>query len=439
MLVGWRQSLSRWARAPRALLARRPYFALAASLVLGIPALATAEDHDEAARLFAQQIIAAQDCALAGERAARFAEKAAHRIGDAIRAERRAAWLVRTAEALRSRGGREYLAARRGADLARSERDGIVREARATVKRAVAELDTLLDLPQVLRAAVRTADGQPVPFSQQLADRAAQLRSAATPVREALFEVQAVHVRAELLRSQLNDEQGRRMEDSFVRRRANLVEVLAPLTVASEALAQTSREAARWLEETAAKRPLAPAEVRGGLGAGVGIGFLVDVGGRDRVDSARLVPGAGPAPSIVRVEGDDPSTPHIVLEAHYLFPASSLRCLSGNCNTVSRAQPSCRWCGPALMRRLLVGPFIAIQPGDDFVDAVGAGALFGVGVDTFRRGDRVHLGVGYFADPNTRVLADGFQENQPPPNGETQVRFKSVTKSGVMVLLTYGF
>jgi hypothetical protein len=51
----------------------------------------------------------------------------------------------------------------------------------------------------------------------------------------------------------------------------------------------------------------------------------------------------------------------------------------------------------------------------------------------------VQIGVGYFADPNTRVLGDGFAPNKPPPPGETQVRYKDVTKSGILVLLTYGF
>lgn len=440
MLAGWRQSGSGQIKPECGPSGCRHALAVIACLSLAGAALASPEAEDAAGSRFARQIIVAQECAWVGERAARLAEKAAQRIGDAIRAERRAVWLARTAAALRGQGGREYLAARRGADLARSERDSIVREARAVVKQVVAELDALLDLPEVLRTPVRTVGSQSLPFSQQLVDQAAQLRSAATPVREAVSEVQAVYTRAELFGSRLTDEQGRRMEESFVRRRANLVEVLAPLVLASERLAQTSREAARWLDEAQAKQPRAPlAQAAGGWGVGVGIGFLLDVGGRDRVDSAHLGSGDGSSPSIVRVERDDSSTPHVVLEAHYLLPAASLLCRADNCNTSAYDEASPHGYAPKVLRGMHLGPFVAIQPGDDFVDAVGAGLLLGIEMNAVRDGDRLQVGVGYFADPNTRVLADGFRANQPPPQGETQVRFQSVTQTGVMVLLTYGF
>jgi hypothetical protein len=253
---------------------------------------------------------------------------------------------------------------------------------------------------------------------------AAQLRAAAAPVREALYEVRAVHVRAELLRAQLSAEQSQRMEESFTRRRANLVEALSVLLAAGDALSQGSREGARWLDLA---RPRSDERKTAGLGlgAGIGIGFPIDVGGKDRIDSAQIAPGAD-GRAVVQVEHDRDTTPHLVVEAHYLFPLRRPRCTAQSCTPVRGER--FRW-----------GPFVAIQPGDDFVDAVGAGLLLGVSVNEWHRRGSVNVGLGYVADPNTRVLADGFRPGEPPPPGETQVRFKRVTQSGILVLLTYGF
>lgn len=420
-----RQDRTRWRQ--------RTLLLLAGPMLLLQAAHGWAESLDEVTR----QILQAQEWALAAERAARSAEKAAQRSGDAIRAERRAVWLSRTAEALRRRGGREFLAARRGAELAQREREAIAREARNWVRQAVAELDALLVQPETLRSALTDDRGKPLPASQELVAAAAQLHAAAAPVREALYEVQAVQVRTELLRSQLTGEQAQRMEESLTRRRAGLLEALENLTSASERLARSASELTRWRDSVQpAARERTRRAVGPGFGAGVGIGFQVDVGGKERVESASIGPNAAGQP-VVRVDHDTNSTPHLVLEAHYVFPISSAARKEEL--GAARSPRSCRWCTPRLAERLRWGPFVAVQPGDDFIDAVGAGWMVAGSVEELHERGSINIGVGYFADPNTRVLADGFRAGAPPPAGETQVRFKRVTQSGVLILLTYGF
>jgi hypothetical protein len=50
-----------------------------------------------------------------------------------------------------------------------------------------------------------------------------------------------------------------------------------------------------------------------------------------------------------------------------------------------------------------------------------------------------NFGVGLRVDPKAQVLADGFIANQPPPAGETAVRFKTEPRYGIMLLSSFSF
>ncbi|MCX8072927.1 MAG: hypothetical protein N3C12_10805 [Candidatus Binatia bacterium] len=396
----------------------------------------------------AEQLLAAQRQALAAERAARLAERAAQKIADAVRAERRTVWLERTAQGLRARGGREYLAARRGADLARRERNAVVDEARALTRKALEAMDGLLETPAGLQRALPGLGEGTVGLSERVAEHAARLREAALAAREALLKTQAVQVRVELTRAQLTETRAGQLEESLARRRAALADSLDRLVRTAEALTQAAEDldrAARLSSGRAVAKVGRRAARR--WGAGLGIAFNVDIGGKDRVETARIVEDPKTGTSVVRVDRTSANVPRAMAEVHYLFPLSG----SLKAPRAGEQRSSAELGGGAESNgapgqeavsegsRLAVGPFFGVQFGDDFVDAVGAGMMVGWRLNALVPRDQLQVGVGYFADPNTRVLGDGFSPDRPPPAGETQVRYKETTKGGIVVLMTYGF
>ena len=148
-----------------------------------------------------------------------------------------------------------------------------------------------------------------------------------------------------------------------------------------------------------------------GLKFGVGIALTMGIGEKPCVESASIVEG------IVRVDEERDATATIMLESHYLFKI-----------------------GTTHGRDVGIGPFVAIQPGgsDEIIEAFGLGVMIG-----FRR-ERTgtsswNLGVAYMVDPSVKVLGDGFEQNQPPPAGETEVRFKEVSDIGILFLVSFGF
>lgn len=392
----------------------------------------------------AEQLLAAHRYTVAAERAARLAERTAAKIGDAVRAERRTIWLERTAEELRARGGREYLAARRGADLARRERVAVVTEARAVARTALETFDRLLETPAALERGVPEVPEELRSLSDRVAESTARVRAAAVLARDALLELQAVHTRLELSRAQLTEAKARRYEESLARKQAALVDSLNHLVQAGEALTRAAEDLERAADVPRLRQRLKPSpRAPRRWGAGLGLAFNVDIGGKARVETARIVEEPKSGTRIVRVDRASTNIPRALVEVHYLFPLRSKREWkadpSGDRGVAAAVRQSPLETRARLSESLGLGPFLGVQFGDDFVDAVGAGLMLSWRVDTLFPRDQLQLGVGYFADPNTRVLGDGFAPNRAPPLGETQVRYKEVTKSGLMVTLTYGF
>jgi hypothetical protein len=94
---------------------------------------------------------------------------------------------------------------------------------------------------------------------------------------------------------------------------------------------------------------------------------------------------------------------------------------------------------------LSLGPYVAILPSaNEPVDAIGVGllcSLFSRDVRDEKAPFALNLGIGFYVDPSTRILADGFKDGKPLPEGETDVRFRSVLQSGVeaVISFSYGF
>ena len=80
-----------------------------------------------------------------------------------------------------------------------------------------------------------------------------------------------------------------------------------------------------------------------------------------------------------------------------------------------------------------VGPFIAIQVGDDIVTAFGGGLMLAFqpdGVPAF------NLGLGVIVDPDVLVLGKGLVDGEALPAGETNIRLRKKTQAGFMIMLT---
>ncbi len=174
----------------------------------------------------------------------------------------------------------------------------------------------------------------------------------------------------------------------------------------------------------------------GGIDFGIGIAMSYDLGNNDRVRDATIVDG------LVRVNRTENIRARLILESHFFatptFSATRRAEDEAYCADFrgdANAYRNCR----ASLKDFGIGPFVALQPGSDkVIDAIGAGVMIG-----FRRGeDRTasfNLGIGVFYDVDTQILGDGFVENAPPPGGETEVRFRRQSQSGLLLMSSYTF
>jgi len=156
-----------------------------------------------------------------------------------------------------------------------------------------------------------------------------------------------------------------------------------------------------------------------GINFGVGISLTRDTGSHDRVETAFIDEN-----NIVRVSKNQNDIARIMLESHYFFePRTSDFSFMGLTKGINWGH----------------GPFISLQPGtDEIIEAIGIGWMVG-----FRRGgddnSSLNLGIGYIIDPSVQVLGDGINENMPLPQGESQIRFKDTSQSGIMFIASFTF
>jgi hypothetical protein len=159
----------------------------------------------------------------------------------------------------------------------------------------------------------------------------------------------------------------------------------------------------------------------GGLTLGVGLSLTRDLGKSDRVNNATIIGG------IVRVTDERNEVARVMLESHYFFVPK------GDLNVLGLSKvPEKQWGH---------GPFVAIQPGsNEIVEALAFGWMWG-----FKRSEDVkdtnswNIGIGFVVDPKVKVLGDGFVANQPPPAGETEVRYKEKGQWGLLIISSFSF
>lgn len=162
-----------------------------------------------------------------------------------------------------------------------------------------------------------------------------------------------------------------------------------------------------------------------GLRFGVGLSLTQDSGTRQRVETAELVNG------VVRITNENDALARIMLESHYFFTPEFNFGINTQNSVFGVKAGSWGW-----------GPFVAVQPGSkEIIEAIGFGFMLG-----FKRnnenadpGSSWNFGLGYVVDPNVQVLGDGLTANAELPEGEDAIRFKEVSQSGLLVLISFSF
>lgn len=247
------------------------------------------------------------------------------------------------------------------------------------------------------------------PFSLSQQARSALAEGKPTPTLEAITEA---------LRSYL---ESAGLESRTVSERAQMVDYAAQLVEAarSQALASApdAETRARLREGTQAEvdfvrqlQDKAQSEVDF-MGLSWGLGFGFSFGADDAVDGAVIVDGK------VRVTSEKKQQPRALLEFHKFFWAND----HGRSGSHG------------------LGPFIAVAATQDkALSGVGMGLMYGVKPKA-TESEGFSIGAGAILDGKVKDLADGFRRNEPPPPGETEVRFEEKARWAALLFVTRTF
>jgi hypothetical protein len=151
-----------------------------------------------------------------------------------------------------------------------------------------------------------------------------------------------------------------------------------------------------------------------GLNWGVGLGF--GWSDKDRIEQAEIVN------NLISVRKETTQQARVFLEYHW-FPEQWQ-------NNLGRTQSD------RIVRAH--GPFIAVAARDDkILSGVGVGWMVGFRDESKANGFAVAAGA--MLDNDVTTLADGFKEGQPPPTGQTEVKFKSESELSYVLFFTRTF
>lgn len=147
------------------------------------------------------------------------------------------------------------------------------------------------------------------------------------------------------------------------------------------------------------------------MGLTWGLGFGYSFSEDEAIDEAVIVDGR------VRVGSRKRDLPRVVLEFHKYF-----------------------WCNND--RKLLdrgCGPFMAVAAtADKALSGVGVGWMYGR-KSKESDSDGFSVGIGVVLDGDIKDLAEGFEENEPPPGTETTVRFEEKSRWSALLIVTRTF
>ena len=175
--------------------------------------------------------------------------------------------------------------------------------------------------------------------------------------------------------------------------------------IATNALLETYLATAKK-DAAVAKAPVDYTDLTWGLGFGASNSF------DDVVETASIVNG------VVRVEDDQTLQTRVLLEFHQYF-------WTGEMNEGQR------WGS---------GPFLALAAGtEETVLGVGVGWMWGMKSADPEASEGFSVGIGVILDDGVKTLGEGFEDNQPPPPGETAVRFEEKSRPAAILFVTRTF
>jgi hypothetical protein len=150
------------------------------------------------------------------------------------------------------------------------------------------------------------------------------------------------------------------------------------------------------------------------LGMSFGVGVGVSFSEEDVVSEAEI----GSNGTIVATKTEN-QLPRVVLESHYYG-----WCRSGKCNA----------------GRFGVGPYFAIvAKTEKLLSAFSAGVMFGWKDQKQESSGGFSIGVGALLDADVKSLASGFEVGEPPPGGETAIRYETSSRWSGVIFFTRTF
>jgi hypothetical protein len=160
-------------------------------------------------------------------------------------------------------------------------------------------------------------------------------------------------------------------------------------------------------ETEEAKKKAAGEDFKGlGFSAAVAVSFYGD----SRIQTAELIDG------YVRVTERSNITTTLMLETHYFFTK-----------------------GPQVESRWGVGPYIGIvSSNSEIIDAFSIGCLLGLRPSLDNR-KSFNIGAGIVWDPNGTKLGNGLNENEPLPDGTTDLYYESGGMAGFQIMASFSF
>ena len=139
------------------------------------------------------------------------------------------------------------------------------------------------------------------------------------------------------------------------------------------------------------------------FGWGLGLAFTDNLKGADLVKEEDVIVDEN---GILRVQRSSNVRARMVAETHYVFPIGAIA----------------------------VGPFIAIEPGDNLIQAAGSGVLVEFGDDT---GPTFNIGIGVMVEFNASRLAEGYESGKPSPTADPQFLIRE--EATLLIMTTVGF
>ncbi len=157
-----------------------------------------------------------------------------------------------------------------------------------------------------------------------------------------------------------------------------------------------------------------------GLNWGVGVSWILDVNS-NRVEEAEVVNG------LVRVKEKSNVGVRLLAETHYFFAAPSGFYNNETVGKFGFQEETFHW-----------GPFVAIAT-EDFrhLDGAGGGLMFGF--RNKKTDNTFNIGIGWMVDSKQKELGKDIKENEPLPEGETEIRYLTKSQGGLAIITSFSF